>query len=67
MTEKQQKIYNIIKKYIEKNKYAPTIREIRDASGLKSTSTIEEYLIILKQKGYIDYVNGKSRTITILK
>ena len=67
MTEKQQKIYNIIKKYIEKHQYAPTIREIRDESGLKSVSTIEEYLIILKEKGYINYINNKSRTITIIK
>lgn len=67
MTTKQTQIYNIIKKYIEEHNYAPTIREICDITGLKSTSTVAMYLKRLKDRGYIDYIKNKNRTITILK
>lgn len=66
LTPKQEEIFNIIKDFINENGYSPTIREICDLSSRNSTSTISDYLMILKEKGYITYKNGKSRTIKIV-
>ena len=67
LTNKQEEIFNIIKDFIDKNGYSPTIREICNLSNRNSTSTISDYLMMLKDKGYITYQNGKSRTIRILE
>lgn len=67
MTDKQNKVYEEIKKYIRKNGYPPTIRELCDILNLKSTGTIQVMLKRIKKKGYIDYNEYKSRTIRIIK
>lgn len=67
MTKKQENIYNIIKKFIEDKGYAPSIREIAQASNLRSSSTVFSYLKKLKEKGYITFEENKPRTIRILK
>ena len=66
MSERQQKIYDFIKKHIAENQYAPTIREITTAVGLKSPSTVHGHLDRMREKGYIDFVNSSSRTLRIV-
>jgi len=65
MTEKQEKIYNIIKEFIASNGYAPTIRELCEITGLSSTSTIHSHLKKLCDNGYISYIHDKKRSIKI--
>lgn len=67
LTKHQEKILNIIKDFINKNGYSPTVREIGKISDLKSTSTIKTYLDILYTKGYITYIPKLSRTIRIIE
>lgn len=67
MTKKQKELYDIIKKYIIKNGYPPTIRELCNKLNVKSTGTIQVMLKRIKKKGYIDYQEYKSRTIRIIK
>lgn len=67
MSEKANKILNIIKTFIEKNGYSPTVREIQKEANLKSIATVHEHIQRLEAKGYITYVKNKSRTIRILK
>lgn len=67
MTEKQEQLYKIIKEFIKKNGYAPTVRELNEITNIKSPATTFAKLIQLKKKGYITYVEGKARTIKILK
>lgn len=65
LTNKQKEIYIIIKQFIEQKGYSPSIRELCNLSNRKSPATIQEYLITLKEKGYITYELGKNRTIRI--
>lgn len=65
LTEKEQRILDYIKETIEANGYAPTVRDIRSALDIKSTSTVFSYLERLENKGYIVRETGKSRTIRI--
>lgn len=60
---------NIILKYINDTitikGYSPTVREIGQAVGLKSTSTVHAYLVRLKEKGLITVYPDAPRTIRI--
>jgi repressor LexA len=61
------KIMEAIKNYIIENGFSPTIREICDKVGLKSTSTVAGHLDRLQQDGYITRVSTSPRTIRIIK
>ena len=52
--------------FIDQNGYPPTVRELCEETGLSSTATIQYHLKKLKEKGYITYKEGSSRTIKIL-
>jgi repressor LexA len=65
ISNKQQELYDFIKKYIANNGYAPTIRELAYIFQ-RSTGSIHPMLKRLKQKGLIDYEEKMSRTIKIL-
>lgn len=67
LTESQEKVYEVIKDFINKKGYSPTIREIGDMIGLRSPGTIYVHLERIKEKGYITYEKGKNRTIRIIK
>lgn len=67
LTDKQLKILYIIKDFIIEHGYSPTVREIGKLAGLRSSATVDTYLKILQKKGYIKKVEGKMRTIRIVK
>lgn len=64
LKEKQLKVYNFLVKKISAG-LPPTVREICEATGIKSTSTVHEILNVLEEYGYI-YRDAKySRAIRI--
>lgn len=65
LTEKQQEVFKIIKNYIEKEKIPPTVREIGKIAGLTSPSTVQAYIKILEEKGYIHKLNNRPRSIRV--
>lgn len=67
MTKTEKETYDAIKNFIQTHGYSPTIRELCQITGKKSTSTISARLLNLQMKGYITTEEGKSRTIKILK
>lgn len=67
LTEKQKNILKLIKKYIEKNGYSPTLRELCDLTKLKSTSSIYSHLNKLQEAGYIKKERGEARTLRVIK
>lgn len=66
-TDKEKELFAAINTYIKQNGYAPTIRELGAMVGNTSPHPVFKKLNKLKEKGYINYIEGKSRTITILK
>nr|AGS52731.1 SOS-response repressor and protease LexA [uncultured bacterium contig00069] len=52
-TPRQQAIYSYIKEFIRSRKYPPTIREIGDKFGIKSTNGVRDALNALEKKGLI--------------
>ncbi|HHU63542.1 MAG TPA: transcriptional repressor LexA [Clostridiales bacterium] len=67
LSKKQKRILDFIKSEIDKKGYPPSVREICDGVGLKSTSTVHGHLTRLEKKGYIRRDATKPRTIEILK
>ena len=66
LTVKQEKVLKQLKKYIAKNGYPPTVRELCTLTNLKSTATIHVHLDQLAIKGYIRKDKDRNRTIEIL-
>jgi repressor LexA len=67
LTHKQQLVLDFLKKEIKQNGYPPTVREICDAVGLSSTSTVHAHLETLERKGYIRRSPTKNRSTEILE
>jgi len=67
MNERQRKIFEFIKGYIEANRYSPTTREITSGVGLNSSSTVHGHLVKMRKNGYIDYVDSSPRTLSIVE
>mgnify|MGYP003301355830 FL=1 len=44
MTPRERSVFEYIKNSLSDNGYAPSVRDIRDALGFKSTSTVHMYL-----------------------
>ena len=58
-------IYNYIRDCIQNRNFSPTVREICEEVGIKSTSTVHYYLQMLEEKGYIVKDPLKKRTIKL--
>lgn len=67
MTKKQLEVYNNIKNFIKENSYPPTVRELCKLIGIKSSSSVQAHLYKLKNKGFITWEEGKTRTLKIIK
>lgn len=65
LTKKQESFYLSIKKYIKENKESPTIRELCKINNLNSLATAHDYIVKLKDKGYITYIEYGARSIRI--
>ena len=64
LTEKQQSVYNFIIKQMSEG-FPPTVREICNETGIKSTSTVHAILGVLEEEGYIVRDAKNSRAIKI--
>ena len=65
LTSMQQRIYEYIASCIREQGYPPSVREIGEAVGLKSPSTVHFHLKHLEEAGVIEKGAGKERAITL--
>ena len=65
MTKNAKKLLEFLRKYIEKNKVSPNYEEMKDHMGLKSKSSIFQYLEYLEELGHIKKDKLKSRSIEL--
>lgn len=63
ITPRQRQILNYIIRSIDRNGYPPTIREIGDAHGIKSTNGVNDHLKALERKGHLVRDGLKSRAL----
>ncbi len=65
LTPKQQEIYDYIIQFIRDKGYPPSVREIGEALGLKSPSTVHFHIKGLENAGVLTKAAGKTRAITL--
>jgi repressor LexA len=65
LTLKQKRVLDYIQCYLKDYTTAPTIEEIQDALGFRSTRSVSQYLEALREKGYITK-NHNARSIELL-
>ena len=65
LSNMQQKIYDYIAACIHEQGYPPSVREIGEAVGLKSPSTVHFHLKKLADLGVIEIGAGKGRAISL--
>jgi len=67
LTERQEKILAFIKKTIQEQGYPPTIREIGEHFGIRSTNGVNDHLKALERKGYLLRGELKSRALSVIE
>jgi repressor LexA len=65
--ERHRKIMEFLTNFQGENGYSPSIREIGESIGVKSTSLVDYYLKQLEEMQFIDRDNHISRSIRILR
>ena len=66
LSEAQNELYEWIKDYMKDFKHSPSIRQMMHAMGLKSPAPIQSRLRHLQEKGFINWQEGKARTLQIV-
>ena len=66
LTERQQQILEFIRADIHRRGYPPSVREIGEAVGLSSSSTVHSHLAALEEKGHIRRDPSKPRALEVL-
>ncbi len=66
LTERQQEIWQYLVEYVDGHGYPPTVREIGDAVGLASPSTVHAHLANLERAGLLRRDPTKPRAIELV-
>ncbi len=65
LTDRQRKILRAIEGSMQVSGYPPTLREIGEAVGLASTSSVSYQLSVLAERGYLSRGAGRPRTAVV--
>lgn len=65
--KRERELLSYIVQFQEQFGYSPTLREMADAMGRRSVSTIHSLIRSLVEKGYVQKVDGNTRTLKVLK
>ena len=66
LLDRLSRIYSFIEETLAERQYPPTVREIQDKFGIKSTSSVAYYLNKMEELGYIKKSKQKSRGLEII-
>lgn len=65
LTWRQRKVLQVIRESVQRRGYPPSMREIGEAVGLTSTSSVSYQLSTLQAKGYLHRDAGRPRTVEV--
>ena len=66
LSERQEEVLQFVRDAVRRHGYPPSIREIGEAVGLRSTSSVSHQLRMLQKKGYLQRHSGRPRTTELL-
>jgi repressor LexA len=67
ITERQRQVLEGIHQIVNEKGYPPTVREIGERLGLRSSCTVQRHLEALERKGYIKRDRAKARSVEIVQ
>ena len=67
LTPRQQEALDFVREYLAEHGVSPTQREIADAMGTRSASSVANLLCALERKGAIQVQSGAARGIRIVE
>jgi len=67
LTKRQEQTLAFIRRSIEERGYPPTLREIGEHMGIKSTNGVNDHLRALERKGYLRREDMKSRALKLVE
>ncbi len=65
MTPSQSKTLRALARLIDERGYAPTVRELADRLGWRSTNAVHPHLRALRDQGLVTWWEGHSRTLRL--
>lgn len=65
LTEKQKRILDYINEFTLKQGYPPSVREICNEVGLRSPSTVHCHIKRLRELGYLQRDDGRTRSLSV--
>lgn len=65
LTPRQRRVLEVIRDHVERNGYPPSVREIGDAVGLTSTSSVAHQMRTLEKKGYLRRDPNRPRALDV--
>ena len=65
LTARQRKVLEVIRDSVERRGYPPTVREIGEAVGLTSTSSVSHQLMALQKKGFLRKDPSRPRAVDV--
>lgn len=65
LTPRQRRVLEVIRESVERRGYPPTVREIGDAVGLTSTSSVSYQLMTLQKKGFLRKDPSRPRAVDV--
>lgn|GEM_PF-3682313 len=65
--ENLRRTYDAVADWYDQRGYMPSMRELAEALDLRAASTVRSRLMWLRELGYIDYQEGKPRTIYLVR
>src|SRR5215472_7091129 len=66
VTRRQKEVIDFLETFVNRNGYSPSFEEIARGMGLKSLATVHKHISNLEQKGVLDRVHNRSRSIEVL-
>lgn len=67
LTKSQEMVLNAIKTFTAERGYSPSVRELCEICGLRSTSSVHAHLKSLERKGYlVKHIDKQCRSLVLV-
>lgn len=65
LTRRQRQVLDVIRGFIERHGYSPSLEEIGRALGLSSVATVHKHVSLLSEKGFLQRTWNQNRSIEL--
>jgi len=67
LTRRQREVLDVIRDFIDRKNYSPSLGEVGDSLGLSSVATVHKHVSHLVQKGYVRRAWNQNRSIELVE